>query len=471
MDINKSKKDLIKNTGIIAIGTLCSKIVSFFLLPLYTAVLPTDDFGTVDVLQTIASLALPFVTLELSSAVFRFLIEDKCNKSIITSAFIVEVINTTAFCIIVLMINFFYPIKYCGLFVFYFSAHAFWTFSQNIARGYGNNKLYSFMSFIVTSASAGLNILFILVFKMKGDSILLAASIAYVLTIVIAILSLKLWKQISFKEISHETLKRMLAYCLPLIPNAISWWIANTSDRLIIRGFLGSEANGIYAAANKIPAIYITLYNVYNIAWIEALAKSAGDKKQEQFINDMFQKSVKLFGCISLIIVCTMSIFFDKLIGSNYSQSYIHIMILVIAIYVNSMCSLVGGVFTSFKRSDVIGKTTVLGALANIIINLMLVKFIGLYAASLSTLISYLVILIARSISAKKLLKLKWPMTYLIQFVVMMVYVAISYISKNLIVNIVCFALTFAWMCFINRNIFFSILGGFKGLFSGGNKK
>lgn len=462
MDIKKSRKELIKNTGIIAIGTLCSKIVSFFLLPLYTAVLSTDDYGTVDVLQTIASLALPFITLELSSAVFRFLIEDKNDKSIISSAFIVELINVIAFCVIALMINLFYPIKYCGLFVFYFFTHAFWTFSQNIARGYGNNKLYSFMSFVVTSTSAGLNILFILVFKMKGDSILLAASISYLLTIIIAVFVLKIWKQISLKKVSVDSLKRMLSYCLPLIPNAISWWVANTSDRLIIRGFLGADSNGIYAAANKIPAIYITLYNVYNIAWIEALAKSSGDKKQEQFINDMFQKSVRLFGCISLMIICTMSIFFNKLIGSNYSQAYVHIMILVIAIFINSMCSLVGGIFTSFKRSDVIGKTTVLGALANIIINLMLVKFIGLYAASISTLISYLVILIARSKNLKKLMNLKWPTNYLIQFVIMMLYVAISYISKNLIVNIICFVITFAWMCIANRSIVYGIFNKFR---------
>ena len=297
---------------------------------------------------------------------------------------------------------------------------------------------------------------------MKGDSILLAASISYLLTIIIAVFVLKIWKQISLKKVSVDSLKRMLSYCLPLIPNAISWWVANTSDRLIIRGFLGADSNGIYAAANKIPAIYITLYNVYNIAWIEALAKSSGDKKQEQFINDMFQKSVRLFGCISLMIICTMSIFFNKLIGSNYSQAYVHIMILVIAIFINSMCSLVGGIFTSFKRSDVIGKTTVLGALANIIINLMLVKFIGLYAASISTLISYLVILIARSKNLKKLMNLKWPTNYLIQFVIMMLYVAISYISKNLIVNIICFVITFAWMCIANRSIVYGIFNKFR---------
>ena len=458
MDIKKSKKDLLKNTGIIAIGTLCSKIVSFFLLPLYTVKLTTDDFGTVDVLQTIASLALPFVTLELSSAVFRFLIEDKNNKSIISSAFIVELINTTVFCLAVIIINVFNPIKYCGLFILYFFSYAFWSLSQNIARGYGNNKLYSFMSFLVTSSSAGLNILFILVFNMKGDSILLSASIAYVLTFLLAFFVLKMWKTISIKEVSSDKLKQMLSYCLPLIPNAISWWIANTSDRLIIRGFLGSDQNGIYAAANKIPAIYITLYNVYNIAWIEALAKSAGENNQESFINEMFQKSVKLFGCVSLLIVCAMSLFFNLLIGPDYSQAYVHIMILVIAIYINSMCSLVGGVFTSYKKSNIVGKTTIMGAITNIVINLVLVKFIGLYAASISTLVSYMVILFARSRNAQSLIKLRWPKSFIIQLMFVLTIVGVSYISRNRIINICCFGLTFIWVCYVNKSILRRIL-------------
>ena len=39
---------LIKNTGIIAVGGMATKLVSFLLLPLYTSVLSTADYGTVD---------------------------------------------------------------------------------------------------------------------------------------------------------------------------------------------------------------------------------------------------------------------------------------------------------------------------------------------------------------------------------------------------------------------------------------
>lgn len=42
------QKRLLKNTGIIAIGNLSTKLISFLLLPLYTAILSASEYGTVD---------------------------------------------------------------------------------------------------------------------------------------------------------------------------------------------------------------------------------------------------------------------------------------------------------------------------------------------------------------------------------------------------------------------------------------
>ena len=81
------EKELVKNTAIITFGRICTQLVSFFLLPLYTAVLPTAEYGTVDLVLTYSSLLLPFVTLALEQALFRFLIDvredkEKCSKYI-----------------------------------------------------------------------------------------------------------------------------------------------------------------------------------------------------------------------------------------------------------------------------------------------------------------------------------------------------------------------------------------------------
>ena len=45
------QRRLIKNTGIIALGNMSTKLVSFFLLPLYTSILSTAEYGTIDILR------------------------------------------------------------------------------------------------------------------------------------------------------------------------------------------------------------------------------------------------------------------------------------------------------------------------------------------------------------------------------------------------------------------------------------
>lgn len=474
MEVKDREKSLIKNTGILAMGTLASKIFSFFLLPLYTAVLTTEDYGTVDVLQTVSSFAMPFVTLQLSSAIFRFIIEKKKQEDqtfIITTGILIEIVNIILFTVIVMIINFFYNIQYCGLFIIYFISSALLENCQNITRGFGNNKLYSLMSFLMTIVSATSNIIMILGFGMHGDSILIASSLAYLIASLIAIFKQSLWKYFKIRSFSPSSLREMFSYCLPLIPNAVSWWLTNTSDRLLIRLFLGVGSNGIYAAANKIPTIYTTIYNVYNIAWIEALSRSVGDKNQKDFINSMFEKSIKFFSCICLGIICCISIFFNFLVGENYQDAYPHVYILLVAIFFNSIASLYGGVFTALKKSTIIGKTTVIGACVNFFVNLFFIKFIGLYAASISTLISYLVIVLLRKKELNKVFRIKLPRLYLLQLLIVFAIVSFGYFYNNTHFNVLILIMLVIWSYYINKNllntVFLSTINKFKKIFKG----
>ena len=66
---------LIKNTGIIAVGGMATKLVQFLLLPLYTSVLPPTEYGAVDYLNTIALFCVPVASLLMDEALFRFLID------------------------------------------------------------------------------------------------------------------------------------------------------------------------------------------------------------------------------------------------------------------------------------------------------------------------------------------------------------------------------------------------------------
>ena len=94
------RRRLIKNTGIIAIGNISTKLVSFFLLPLYTAVLSTAEYGAYDYIISIATFCVPFVSVLMDESIFRFLIDCKTEldkKKIISTAVMIVAVGMTLF--------------------------------------------------------------------------------------------------------------------------------------------------------------------------------------------------------------------------------------------------------------------------------------------------------------------------------------------------------------------------------------
>lgn len=138
------EKNLIKNTGILAIGQLSSKLFTFLLLPVYTSLLLPEDYGVVDVLQTVINLVLYVATLQIESAIFRFLIDNRDNteiKEYISTGLFIVVSMTGITTLIVLLVNRYYNVPYLSLFLLSLWALAFYFFLSNLARGLGKIQI------------------------------------------------------------------------------------------------------------------------------------------------------------------------------------------------------------------------------------------------------------------------------------------------------------------------------------------
>lgn len=91
-------KYLIKNIGILTISNFATKFLSFFLLPLYTGVLSTEEYGTFDLYSTTISLLYPILSICVSDSVIRFLLErNKDKDSVISISAKYVVISIVAF--------------------------------------------------------------------------------------------------------------------------------------------------------------------------------------------------------------------------------------------------------------------------------------------------------------------------------------------------------------------------------------
>ena len=94
------KSQLMKNTAIIAVGKLSTQILSYILLPLYTAKMAVAEFGTYDFVCTISLFLCPIITLLMEESMFRFLIDAKSDgerKKIITQTILYTTIGTLIF--------------------------------------------------------------------------------------------------------------------------------------------------------------------------------------------------------------------------------------------------------------------------------------------------------------------------------------------------------------------------------------
>lgn len=463
------EKNLVKNTVILAFGQLSSKIFTFLLLPVYTCMLTPEDFGTIDALLTIISLVMYFVTLQIENAIFRFIIENRVNKkeqySYVTSGLLILLLMTGISTMIIIGIDAIYTIPHVVLFILAIWSQSLYLFASNLARGLGKNIDYSIASFIVTVSSLIINIALIVGIKIGASSILIALVVSDAIGSVYFSYRLRIWKLVRISTFDMKKLNEMLQYSLPLIPNAISWWIANTSDRLLIIYFLGTAFNGIYAAANKIPTIYTTIFTVFNTAWAESVSLAINDLDRNEYINSMINSGFKLFFFINMGIITCVSIFFKWIIGEKFIEAYNHIFILLVAVFINSICSMLGGILGGLKKTKVIGWTTVVGAVINALINVAFIRFLGLYAASISTLVSYLVIYIFRFFVVQKDIPIKISRKYLLQCITMLTLVAIGYFYKVTLVNIIILCILIIWGGYHNKNILRPMCTSIKGKF------
>ena len=81
---NNRNRYLMKNTIIFTLGNFGSKLISFFVVPLYTNVLTTTEYGVVDLVVTVVTVAVPVLTLNISESVMRFALDKDADKQKIT---------------------------------------------------------------------------------------------------------------------------------------------------------------------------------------------------------------------------------------------------------------------------------------------------------------------------------------------------------------------------------------------------
>lgn len=463
---NIREKSFIKNTIIIFLSKFCTQFLSFFLLPFFTTLLSTEEYGYFDLYSTYAWLLAIFLTLQLENGIFRFLIDKRKNnngiKSIITNGITIILVQLIIFMIIYFICLKILKIKNIEYIFIMTLSTSLLNLMLQISRGLGKNIEYGLASIISGSSNVLLCILFIKYLSMKLSGIVLAYVFSNILALLFLIFKIKIYKYISFSVLSKNKIKELIKYSFPLIPNSISSWIMSISDKIMISFLLGVSFNGIYSVSTKFSLLISHIFNVFSLSWTESASMSNNDEDRSIYFSKIINIVFLLCSFMCLLILAAMPIIFKILIKEPYFDAYNYIPILICASFFELFSILIGGVFIALKLPKEIATTTILGGIINILINIFFMKKYGLIIASLSTLISYIYIALARYLKISKYVKIK--LNYFNFFIITIMYIIIVafYYSRSIIFSIVCEFMILIIFILINHKFLIQYLKKYK---------
>ena len=393
-------------------------MITFLLVPLYTYYISPDDFGYYDIVLTLTFLAMGFITFQLRDGTFRFLLDNEdeyTRKGVVSFSYKLMAQSSLVVLLVGIVFSFFYDIRDWGCIVAFVITLSLYEVEVQIVRGLGQNKSFV-LAGILTAFQIGLySLIFVAWLRMGIAGIFCSNILSRLVTMVIIEFRARVFKRYFIVSFRDKSLNRaLLKYSLPLLPNAVCWWLLGSSSRLFIEHFLGLEANGIFAVAMKFSTILETFSVIVYQAWQETAIKQYGAADRSKFFSRIFNTYILILSVLALIFVFVLKINYSWLVDSRYlDPMFISVICFALASFYD-----LGYQCSKQTVRNLPGVITTTGL--NLIMNYVFIRFMGIWGIVLSSILSYLFMLGFRIIDTWKFFPVKvsleiiYPILFLI---------------------------------------------------------
>ncbi|OBX07245.1 polysaccharide biosynthesis protein [Gallibacterium salpingitidis] len=449
---NAISDKLLKNTLIYSIGSFGSKILSFLLLPLFSLYLSTVEMGQYDLILTFTMLVTPVITLQLSDAIYRWLISDSkeadSEAKVISSALMMFLIASVVILVIAVVINHFYPQPYLTETLVLLVVSSLFYVLQQALRGLGLTQQFAWSGILYSFLLLVLSVGALWLFADKLFAVLAGMILANLLVILIILFHWQLYRHLSWAAIDRQLLKPMLSYSLPLVPNAVSWWLMTMANKYIIFHQINTAANGIYAVSSRLPSILMIVFSLFLLAWQDVILKDE-EKDYRQVTTATFNQLAKFMFSIGLLFISVSEPLIHYLFAKQFYVAWQYMPLLVLATIFTSFCAFLGTAYQQKKNTLKILTTTLLGAVINIVISFFLMAKMGLFAAALGTLVSFIIVFLIRQQDVKSFYPIHLTIkSFWLPLAMSFIYcyvVSLNQLSLNLVLFAIAVVMFFIW--------------------------
>lgn len=435
-------KYLLKNTLIFTIGNFASKFISFFLIPIYTHVLSTADYGIIDLISTICLVLVPLLSFNIAESIMRFGLDKKEEYStkilvIANKSFIVSIIIGLILFPVLLLIK--SISKFSILIYLYFVSLVGTQIYLAVLKGQEKLKVYTIGNVLDTFLIAICNIILLIGLKKGIEGYFIAYIISNIIVLIYAFILSGAYKEIN-KKMDVDLYKKMVKYSVVLIPTSFMWWIMNSSDRIMVNSMVSTSANGIYAISYKLPTLISSIIGIFTQAWLFSAISEKNSSDSELYTNKVF-KMLFIFSsfiCISLLLVTKP--FMKFYVSDSFYEGWKYVPFLAIGVVFQSLATFISTSYNVYKDNKGFLYSGITGAIVNIVLNFILIPKFKVYGAALATCVSYIIVYIYRLIDTRKYVKIHtnkayFYITYFI-FIVSLVFMYLDFYVSELLLLI-----------------------------------
>ena len=396
---SSSVRRVVINSVIYTFSGLLLKCFSFFLLPLYTAYLATEDYGLTSIANSFISTMSFVVTFSLFSAVMRFYVDLKDSPEKLRRFYgTISLFSFLSGCVFFILFTLFrrelsvyvfsgidyYPVILVCLFSMVFSCQH--TIFDNILRSQQLALKSSILSICFFFITLILNLVFVVSFRMGALGSLLSTLIAYTIyTFYFVIFMIK--KQMIHYCLDIKLLKEALKYSVPIMPHNLSTQIALLISKVLISGTTSLESLGIYSVATQFGNIADTIQGYVDQAYGPWLYEKLHEKE------DGFKKSIRetarmlcaVIGLFFIGIALYSQDYIVLFVHSNYVEAWKYVPLIVMVFAVKTMYYFYVEILFYYKKaSKFLFTATLSSSLINVILSYFLIGLMGVYGSILA---------------------------------------------------------------------------------------
>jgi O-antigen/teichoic acid export membrane protein len=436
-----------KQTAIYGIATVVPRMFSFILVPLYTKLLSKTDYGNVNILFAYIIFFNVVLTYGMETAFFRFYNSESNKKSIIETS-IISLLYSTILILVPALIFRDYISDFIGVseeFIIY----TIWILALDtlvvipfaLLRVNQQPIKYTVLKILNVAINISLNLFFLkYLSKINENNEFLKQfyfedyQVGYILISNITascftfIVLLPVYFKIKWK-FNFKIWKKMVKYSLPILFAGIAFAINEQFDKILLEKLLPSsiakEEVGVYSACYKL-GLFIVLFRTAFSLGIEPFFFSHSANENAKTIYANVTKYFVIFGSfITLLVIVFADLLKVLMIRDN--SYWVAMKVVPLIIFANFFLGIYTNLSVWYKvtnKTHIGAYISILGAIITLLLNFILIPFIGYFGSAIATIFAYGTMMIVSYLVGKKFYPIPYDLKSILSYFVLSLFLS-----------------------------------------------